>query len=82
MPYLVELVLFRFLWAHPQGTLQQLSLASQRGREAVEESISGMVKKSIVEAVYGTDSVFRLTPAVRQDIELIFSQDQMDLFST
>jgi predicted HTH transcriptional regulator len=82
LPYLVELVVLRFLWAHPQGTIQQLSVASQRGRQAVEESVSEMVKKSMVEAVYGTDLAFRLAPGVRHDIESIFSRNQMRLFTT
>ena len=82
LPYLIELVIFRFLWAYPQGTIQQLSAATQRGRDAVAESVSEMIKKSIVEAVHGMDSAFRLAPAVRRDVEEIFSRNQMDLFTS
>lgn len=82
LPYLVELVILRFLWAHPQGTLAQLSMASQRGRQIAEESVFGMVKKAMVEPIYGLDSTFRLAPGVRGDIVSIFSRDQMRLFTT
>jgi ATP-dependent DNA helicase RecG len=80
LPYLVELVVLRYLWAHPQGTLPQLSAASQRGKEIVGDVIEGMVRKSMVEAVAGADSTFQLATGVRADIESVFSRNQMHLF--
>lgn len=81
LPYLIELVLLRYLWDHPESTLPQLAVAAQRGREIVAESVAAMVRKSMIEPVYGADSTFRLAPGVRRDIESIFSRDQLNLFT-
>lgn len=81
-PYLVELVILRFLWTHPYATLLQLSAASQRGKEIIGGILSGMVNKATIEEVQGSHETFQLSPGVRADIESIFSRNQMHLFKS
>ena len=76
-----ELVVLRYLWGASEASFQQLSDALQRGRDIARRVVQAMEKKQMIEIVGG---MFRLTPALRLDIDRSFNADQMslDLFGT
>lgn len=71
-----EIIVLRFLWAHETGTVAQLTMAMQRGRDFGSRALVEMVRKLLIESTDNGER-YQLTPVVRNDIEKVFSEDQL-----
>jgi ATP-dependent DNA helicase RecG len=71
-----EVIVISVLWRRSSVTLEDLASTMQRKREYAEGVLREMCKKLVIE-MEGHD--YRLTDAVRQDIQTIFQSDQLPL---
>ncbi|HVO81679.1 MAG TPA: ATP-binding protein [Terriglobales bacterium] len=74
-----ELIVLRLLWDKEEASAQELYSLMQRGREFGQDVLARMFRKSMIETIDGAQSVWRLAPVVRSDIQNIFQSDQMNL---
>jgi len=72
-----EVVILSVLWRRDSATLDELSLSMQRKPAFAEGVLSEMCKKLMIEQVHYHS--YRLSQAVRQDIQTIFQSDQLQL---
>jgi ATP-dependent DNA helicase RecG len=71
-----EVIVLRILWAKTLATAEDLFVAMQRKSEFGCRVLSEMCRKNMIEPV---DQFYRLSPAVRHDIENVFRANQLSL---
>jgi len=74
---LEELMVLRLLWDKERVSAGELFSLMQRGSHVGQSVLDRMFTKAMIEPVDGMQTLWRLSPVVRRDIETIFSCNQM-----
>jgi predicted HTH transcriptional regulator len=71
-----EILVLRLLWSRGRGSVEEMAIVMQRGREFTCRILEEMARKYMIEPISGEYGSWQLTPQVRRDIEQSIKKDQ------